>query len=324
MNLAESDSPSRANWWKGTLCGLSAGFFWGFSFLVPKVLSDYRASQIALGRFFFFGVVSLALLALDWRNVRKWLTWRIAGLGLTLSLAGYSLYYVMLSEAIALSGITTASLIIGLLPLSISLASRSRPERLWLFRSSLLLIAVGILFLNADAIRSLFGAQLTVSWPGIGLSVLALIAWTWFAVANARFLQLHGSRIPGAGWTNLLGAFSLFGMIAYVLVEQTVFPGTAEKGALAGFLSTSFLFWTGFIGLGSTWLATVLWNLASASLPTSLTGQLIVSETLFALLFGFLYEGKLPSTLETAAIVTLVAGVSLGITSFRPHGSPNR
>lgn len=38
-------------------------------------------------------------------------------------------------------------------------------------------------------------------------------------------------------------------------------------------------------------------------------GQLIVFETVFALLYGFVYDHRLPRVLEIAALVLLLAGV---------------
>jgi drug/metabolite transporter (DMT)-like permease len=79
----------------------------------------------------------------------------------------------------------------------------------------------------------------------------------------------------------------------------------------------SFLLWTAVIGLGSSWIATLLWNKASQSLPTSLTGQLIVSETVFSLLYGFFYEKRLPAIWESISIVLIILGVFLSIRSFK-------
>jgi drug/metabolite transporter (DMT)-like permease len=52
-----------------------------------------------------------------------------------------------------------------------------------------------------------------------------------------------------------------------------------------------------------------LWNHASRLLPLTMTGQMIVFETLFALLYGFLWEGRWPTVLECLAMALLVAGV---------------
>ncbi|RBF04126.1 EamA/RhaT family transporter, partial [Xanthomonas oryzae pv. oryzae] len=52
-----------------------------------------------------------------------------------------------------------------------------------------------------------------------------------------------------------------------------------------------------------------LWNRASRVLPLTLVGQMIVFETVFALLYGFAWEMRLPTPLELAAIACLLVGV---------------
>ena len=56
-------------------------------------------------------------------------------------------------------------------------------------------------------------------------------------------------------------------------------------------------------------LGNALWNRASRLLPLTMVGQMIVFETLFALLYGFLWEGRWPTGLEAIAMVLLVSGV---------------
>jgi len=70
------------------------------------------------------------------------------------------------------------------------------------------------------------------------------------------------------------------------------------------------------IGLGSSWLATILWNMASQRLPASLCGQLIVSETLFALLYSFLWEYRWPTAVQWAAAALFTAGI---LASIKAH-----
>jgi drug/metabolite transporter (DMT)-like permease len=83
----------------------------------------------------------------------------------------------------------------------------------------------------------------------------------------------------------------------------------AESIHLAAILSIA-------TGVGSAWLATVLWNVASQRLPASLCGQLIVSETVFALIYSFLWDGKWPSGLELVACGLFLAGI---LASIRAH-----
>jgi hypothetical protein len=52
-----------------------------------------------------------------------------------------------------------------------------------------------------------------------------------------------------------------------------------------------FWFYNGMLALGASVIGNHLWNIASRRLPVTLTGQLILFETVFALLYGFVYRG---------------------------------
>ena len=56
---------------------------------------------------------------------------------------------------------------------------------------------------------------------------------------------------------------------------------------------------------------------ASRLLPPALTGQLIVFETLAALLYAFLWQARLPFAQELVGIALLVGGVLIGVRIFR-------
>ena len=74
------------------------------------------------------------------------------------------------------------------------------------------------------------------------------------------------------------------------------------------------------LGLAASWLGTLLWNKASHLLPAALVGQLIVFETLSALLYAFLWYGRWPTAGEAAGIGLLVVGVLGGVRVFRRRG----
>ena len=54
------------------------------------------------------------------------------------------------------------------------------------------------------------------------------------------------------------------------------------------------MFWIVCFALatGGSWLGNMLWNAASKRLPLTLSGQMIAFETLFALLYAFVYDGR--------------------------------
>jgi drug/metabolite transporter (DMT)-like permease len=67
------------------------------------------------------------------------------------------------------------------------------------------------------------------------------------------------------------------------------------------------------VALGASLIGNNLWNIASRRLPLTLSGQMIVFETLFALAYGFVLDDRWPRPLEIAAIVLLMAGVAWSV-----------
>ncbi|MFX5494128.1 DMT family transporter, partial [Acinetobacter baumannii] len=59
------------------------------------------------------------------------------------------------------------------------------------------------------------------------------------------------------------------------------------------------------------------WNKASRLLPLTMIGQMILFETLFALLYGFLWEQRWPTLLEIAAMVLVTVSVLLCVSAHR-------
>jgi drug/metabolite transporter (DMT)-like permease len=74
------------------------------------------------------------------------------------------------------------------------------------------------------------------------------------------------------------------------------------------------------LALGASVIGNQLWNIASRRLPVTLTGQLILFETVSAMLYGFVWRAQAPRLLELAAIALLVLGVTW---SVRLHAAPS-
>jgi len=64
-----------------------------------------------------------------------------------------------------------------------------------------------------------------------------------------------------------------------------------------------------------------LWNRMSKLLPLTLVGQMILFETLFALIYGFLWEQRLPTDLEYVAFTLVVLSV---VSCLAVHAQPRR
>jgi drug/metabolite transporter (DMT)-like permease len=86
---------------------------------------------------------------------------------------------------------------------------------------------------------------------------------------------------------------------------------------------TSFLAVCAGVGLLASVVGNAFWNRMSRLLPLTMVGQMILFETLFALLYGFLWEKRLPTSLEVCAVLFLIAGVLSCLTAHRHReGSP--
>lgn len=297
---------------QGVLYGLAAGALWGMVFLAPRALSAFSPLELASCRYLSYGVVSLLMLWPVWRTVRGKLQREDWLALLRLSLIGNIIYYVLLISAVQLVGIAPTSLIIGVLPvLTTLIGSREHGAlRLSALVWPLALIMAGVAAINLDVFLyapdpAHGGAGWLVKLGGLACAVAALVSWTWYAVANARYLRRH-PRFNSHEWSLLTGVCT--GALALLLalpagwlaLSVPASPGR-DWGLFAGI--------TVAVALGASVLGTGFWNAASRRLPLTLSGQLIVFETLFALFYGFLYEWRWPRPFESLAMLLLLGGV---------------
>ncbi|RZJ11506.1 MAG: DMT family transporter [Rubrivivax sp.] len=318
----------------GLLFALAAGLMWGLVFVAPVMLPGYAPALLTVGRYLAFGLIALPLaLLLDRRalaGLRRADWWEAA----KLSLIGNFLYYLCLSAAIQRAGAPLPTMIIGTLPVVIAVCAnhrnRVRDGKLpWgKLAPSLGLIAAGLAFVNRDEMLIL---QAESGDPrryaeGAVLAVAAVACWTWYPIRNADWLRAHADRSPRV-WATAQGLvtlpMALIGLLLLTVIHLAA-PGTLIPTNYALPLGDRPLAYVGLmlaIGLCSSWLGTMCWNEASQRLPTSLSGQLIVFETLAALAYAFAWDQRLPPPATVAGIVLLVAGVVWAL-RIRPERLP--
>ena len=237
-----------------------------------------------------------------------------------LALTGNIVYYLLLASAIQLAGMATAVLIAGVVPVTVTLLGRRDADAVPLRRLALplLLVLGGILCINLETL--LFDPAptrpLSERLLGVACAFAALGCWTSYAATNARYLKQ--SQFNSSEWSTLWGLTSgLLGALTW-LGAATLFPEHLRVDAGASRWTAFWLLSLSSAVLGS-WLGNLLWNAASRRLPLTLSGQLIVFETLFSLLYGFVYLQRLPTLLECLAVALLVGGV---LWSVRCHAEP--
>lgn len=306
----------------GVLAGLAAGALWGLVFVMPRMVDGYSAVDLAAGRFVAYGALAGVIMLVGFK-ARRWPTGRQALAALGLSLLGFTGYYLLLVLAIRDAGTEVPALIIGTIPLWVMLLGK--PQGL-LWRAlvpGLLLTAAGLALMTwaseeqaallaagAAADAAVVTGEGAHFWRGIAYAVAAMVSWTVFALLNAAWLKRH-VEVNATEWANWLGVATGAGALLMWAAAGTDLPTLAALDDKHLFILLCVL--TGF---GSAWLATVLWNLASQRLSASLCGQLIVSETLFALVYSFAWDGQWPTMAQWAACVLFTLGI---LASIRAH-----
>lgn len=285
----------------GIAAGSMAGALWGLVFLAPELTPKFSALQLSAGRYLAYGFVALLLVAPSWRSLAARVSWREWKALIWLSLTGNIIYYVFLVEAVQQGGIAMTSIVIGLLPVAVTVVGSldKHAVRLRQLVPSLGLSAAGLLCISWQSLSSPGHGSLV----GLLCAIGALISWTVYAVSNSRWLaKLH--TITSHEWSLLTGLAT--GLQAILLVIPAFFFGDSTQSSsdwgyfAAVVMSVAVL--CSVVGNG-------FWNYASRALPLTLTGQMVVFETVFAALYGFLWEQRWPTIFEGAAMALLIAGV---------------
>jgi drug/metabolite transporter (DMT)-like permease len=301
---------------RGVAYGVMAGAFWGLVFIAPRMLPDFSPLALSAGRYVTYGLVSLLAALPMLRQLAGKVTRQDCLALVSLSLSGNIIYYVLLAAAVQRIGIAPTSLIIGLLPVTVTLAGRRDHGAIALRRLAwpLLLVLLGIVCINFDVFTAA-SAPGAPDWSARVIGLLcaagALCSWTVFAVQNTRYLKQH-LRYSGNEWSVLSGIMT--GLLGVLLgIAAMTVPGALHQAALPVPRWHMFLAVNLVLAVGASWLGNGLWNAASKRLPLTLSGQMIVFETLFALLYGFVYDARLPRLLEIAAIALLMSGVTWSV-----------
>ena len=307
----------------GFLCALGAGLMWGLVFVAPLMLPDYPGIVLSFARYIAFGLIALVPAFFDRRKIAALAKadWMVA---LKLSLVGNLLYYAALASAIQLASAPLPTMLIGTLPVVIAVCSNWAPghpsetvawQRL---ASPLAIIFIGLMLVNASELAQVDGRRSLLDYAsGCVIALGAVAAWTWYPIVNARHMRAN-RHISASTWATAQGlatlpmalaGFAAYGLFVHVSGDAYAFPLGARPLPFIGLMLT--------IGLCASWLGTLLWNCASRRLPTSFAAQLIVFETLAALLYAFVWRGAMPTLQVMCGVVFLCGGVLLGMRVFR-------
>lgn len=302
---------------KGIAFALAACLIWGLIFIVPQFMEGFTSIEVAMGRYLFYGIVSFLL----------FLRMRLKGIGIyPLSIWKksflYSLifavgYYPCVVLGLRYSTPPICALIMGIGPITIALYGNWKekdcsPKSL-IFPS--IFIFMGLLLINAPALKQTTAPS--TYFIGLAACFCALITWSWYVVANARFLK-DNKEVKSSDWATLNGVSTLLCVLVGLVVAACFSTEALQLNKYETLTPqlTKFLIGSSILGVICSWVGIFLWNRATLYLPVSLAGQLTIFETIFGLLFIYLLEQRLPPVLEWIGIALFLAAIAYGIRKF--------
>jgi drug/metabolite transporter (DMT)-like permease len=301
----------------GIVYALMACFIWGLIFVVPEWMESYTAIEVAIGRYIVYGTVSALFFLKILLNKHIHFSREVWLKALYFSLASTFGYYTCLVLGLRYASPAICALVIGISPITIAFYGNWRQKET-AFKNLIIpsiLILIGLVIINVPHIE-------TTDSPGeyaLGLvfAVISLLCWSWYVVANARFMRYHPQIDPNQ-WSTLIGVATLLWVFVFTIILILFFEDQfhMEKYITPNEALTNF--WVGSLVLGllCSWMGAFLWNKASLYLPVSLAGQLTVFETIFGVIFVYMVTKSVPSTLEVVGILILLTGVIVGIRHF--------
>ncbi|QGP80344.1 EamA family transporter [Sphingobium sp. CAP-1] len=284
---------------------MGAGALWGLVFLAPELIRGFTPLQQAVGRYLAYGALSLILIFPRWRTLAARLTPRLLWALAWLALAGNLFYYVLLASAVQMGGIAMTSLVIGFLPVAVTIIGSREAGAMPLRRlaPSLLLCVAGAVCIGWQAVMMPGSAPVATRLTGFFCAVGALASWTAFAIGNNHWLRRQDD-MPAQDWNLLIGLATGAQALLFVPVVLLLGLGDHDAAAWGKFATVSIA-----VALLASIVGNALWNRMSRLLPLTMVGQMILFETGFALLYGFLWEQRLPTLLEGAAFLLVIASV---------------
>lgn len=304
---------------KGISFALAACFIWGFIFIAPQMMAGFNPLEITLGRYSFYGIISAAIFCRSWfqgMRIPSGAIWKKAFL---FSFMSTIAYYPAIVAASRYSTPAICALVLGVSPITIAFYGNWKRKEIAFSHLLLpsLLICLGLVMINWPHMTTAVDSSTYIL--GLCCGFLALSLWSWYVVANSKFLKDH-PEISSNDWSTLMGVATLFWVVVVTLFWGVFFQGVLHYEKFCTFDASlmNFILGCGFLGIFCSWVGGFCWNRASFYLPVSLAGQLTIFETIFGVIFVYLFERQLPPLTESGGIAILLIAIVYGIQQFMP------
>lgn len=290
-----------------------ACFIWGSIFIIPRFMEGFDSFEVSLGRYFFYGTASLLVLASNrfklFSKIDSTLWWKAFWLGL----GGNILYYFVLVLCMRDAGAAISALMLGVSPITIAWYGnwRAKESRFRNLVIPSIVTAIGLILVNVPALeRSAMEETLAQYAVGLLAGFIALGLWTWYAVSSKVVLTRYPS-VSASEWSTLLGFATLVSLVAVVGIYLYFIWDSPHLSLYMRWSDElqAFLIGSACLGIPCSWVGFYLWSKGSYLLPVSLSGQLMICETLFGLCFVHLLDQHMPTTVEWLGMLAMLGGI---------------
>ena len=296
------------------LYAIAVNCIWGLAFVIPEYLRDVDPATVALGRYFTYGVLSAGILLTARTVTFIQIPWARA---FAYAFIGHVGYYLILVWAISTSGVMVVAPIMATLPVSVAVAgnimSKELAFRRLILPLLLILFGIALLRLYQNSQTTAHGIQVIDMIYGALLALVALSMWTMYAALNARYLKR--TQISSVIWAQAMGLCCLAQVGMAIALWVLVHPRPTQLLQWTENREIAIRFLAGVILLGVlvSWFSTQVWNRISRTLPITVAGQLLVIQSLAAILYSSWLNHKVPHVVELICVVLVVVGVVWGV-----------
>ncbi len=295
---------------KGIITAITSMALWGLVFVLPLYVPQFSSFEISMGRFIFYGLISLAFCLVRGKGRLSRLPLAHWKLGLVFAMTSSLLYYYLLVVGVRCLGAPFGTALCSLLPVMATIYGNIRHKvfewRVLTLPLALMIFGLGLMhshdfFLTHEASALIFS-----------LGVIAILStemmWAWYSINNAEFLA-QNPDINASDWSSMIGIFCLIGGVLglgamLVFAPQNCYFIKASSHEITTFLMISFV--NGFF---ASWLTLMLWNQASRLLPMAFLAQFGVFEVFFGLFYVYLKTVTFPTLLEVVGITCIMLGI---------------
>lgn len=301
----------------GIVFVLLACFCWALVFVVPNFMEAFSSFEVAIGRYFFYGLISL-FLSIGRMKVIKTVSNKVWITALWFSFVVNIFYFTSFVMGLRLTTPSMAALILGTEPIAIAIYGNLK-EKTYDFRKLIApcaIIGIGLVLVNISVFTDSF-VSLSEYLIGIIFCFLSLASWTWFVVANVQFMRRH-SQISEGDWSNILGLTTFIWVIlgmggAFTFAGETFW----NKYTVFNDELNAFLIGSATLGLVCSWLGFYFWYCSGRYLTVSMSGQLTIFETLFGLVFIHVVESHTPTLFEFLGMIIMLFGIVISMNTLR-------